>query len=52
LGDLYLTRSQDGGQPTWPDLFSIKFGTKTHTKQQTVLLTDNIHNKACTLTPN
>ena len=29
LGGLYLTGSQDGGNPTWPDLFSIKFGTKT-----------------------
>ena len=28
LGGLYLTGSQDGGNPTWPDLFSIKFGTK------------------------
>ena len=28
LGGLYFTGSQDGGNPTWPDLFSIKFGTK------------------------
>ena len=49
LSGLLLTGSQDGVYPTLPALFSIKCGTKTHTKQQTVVLTDKMHYETCTV---